>query len=205
MLPAKSATVTICLALLMGMLLPACDNKTDSSKSVAEKPSGSWEGKFETVIGSWDDLQKIVKSHKGKVVVIDMWSRWCDSCKKELPGLALLQKKYGDKIVCIAVNLDCNGDAEFDPKTNQSIVEKLLRERFGTAILKKDVLDDSFRLFLSNQIDEKFYIAGDMDSVPTIFVYDKEGKSMKFDANSAANDELSYKTDVDPVVEKLLK
>jgi thiol-disulfide isomerase/thioredoxin len=92
MLPAKSATVTICLALLMGMLLPGCDNKTDSSKSVAEKPSGPWEGKFETVIGSWDDLQKIVKSHKGKVVVVDMWSTWCEPCKKELPELALLQK-----------------------------------------------------------------------------------------------------------------
>jgi hypothetical protein len=96
-------------------------------------------------------------------------------------------------------------DAEFDPKTNQPVVEKLLRERFGTAILKKDVLDDSFRLFLSNQVDEKFYLAGDMDSVPTIFVYDKDGKPTKIDANSAEGKDPTYKKHVNPVVEKLLK
>lgn len=38
-------------------------------------------------------------SHKGKVVLINVWATWCPPCVAELPGFADLYKDYGDKVV----------------------------------------------------------------------------------------------------------
>jgi cytochrome c biogenesis protein CcmG/thiol:disulfide interchange protein DsbE len=45
---------------------------------------------------------------KGKVVLIDFFASWCGPCKESFPAMDELQKKYGDKLVIIAVNLDKN-------------------------------------------------------------------------------------------------
>src|SRR5215470_15466047 len=43
---------------------------------------------------------------KGKVVLIDLWATWCPPCKKSIPELAKLQKKYDGKLVIIGVAYD---------------------------------------------------------------------------------------------------
>jgi thiol-disulfide isomerase/thioredoxin len=43
---------------------------------------------------------------KGKVVIVDFWASWCLPCAKSFPVLDELQKKYGDKLVVLAVNVD---------------------------------------------------------------------------------------------------
>ena len=43
---------------------------------------------------------------KGKIVVVDFWASWCLPCAKSFPVLDELQKKYGDRIVVLAVNVD---------------------------------------------------------------------------------------------------
>lgn len=45
---------------------------------------------------------------KGKVVVVDFWASWCGPCKESFPAMNDLQKKYGDKLAIIAVNVDEN-------------------------------------------------------------------------------------------------
>lgn len=49
---------------------------------------------------SWHDTQGNVQSlsqYKGKVVVLNFWATWCVSCRHEMPMLADMQRKYGDK------------------------------------------------------------------------------------------------------------
>jgi thiol-disulfide isomerase/thioredoxin len=49
---------------------------------------------------------KLPDSLKGKVVIMDFWASWCAPCAKSFPVLDELQKKYGDQLVIVAVNVD---------------------------------------------------------------------------------------------------
>jgi thiol-disulfide isomerase/thioredoxin len=49
---------------------------------------------------------KLPDTLKGKVVIVDFWASWCLPCAKSFPVLDELQKKYGDRLVIVAVNVD---------------------------------------------------------------------------------------------------
>lgn len=39
-----------------------------------------------------------------KALILDFWASWCDNCKKDMPVLDSLYKKYRDQVEVIAVN-----------------------------------------------------------------------------------------------------
>jgi thiol-disulfide isomerase/thioredoxin len=49
---------------------------------------------------------KLPDSLKGKIVILDFWASWCLPCAESFPVMDELQKKYGDRLVIIAVNVD---------------------------------------------------------------------------------------------------
>lgn len=188
------------------------DNGAKSPKGPAANGNGSaskpWQGDLTTRIGGVKEYRELVESHKGKVVVVDMWSTWCGPCVKELHGLAELQKKHGDKVVCIAVDLDYDGTADTKPAKTQDKVEEVLRKRFGTVLDTDESLNPAFRLFISSAPDEEFGEAiGHNGGVPVIFVFDKQGKPTKIDLDYVTKlgaKDISYEKHVNPLVEKLL-
>lgn len=183
-------------------------DKSASAKANGHAPQGAWTGKLNVVTGDWDEFMKIVRSHKGKVVVADMWSTWCEPCVKELPNLAKLQNKYGTDVVCIAVNLDLEETAETLPKGHLDKVNAVLRRRIGAAVGADGKLDAGFVAFVSSQGAEAFYGKGKFDSVPTIFVFDRNGERSTFDVNrivGLGDKEISYEKHIEPLVEKLVK
>ena len=49
---------------------------------------------------------KLPDTLKGKIIIVDFWASWCLPCAKSFPALDELQKKYGDRVVVLAVNVD---------------------------------------------------------------------------------------------------
>src|ERR1043166_3397044 len=45
-----------------------------------------------------------VPDTKGKFVLIDFWATWCGPCRKAIPELNAIHKKFGDKLVVIGIS-----------------------------------------------------------------------------------------------------
>ena len=48
--------------------------------------------------------------YRGKLVYVDFWASWCVPCRKSFPWMTAIQKKYGNKLKVIAINLDAERD-----------------------------------------------------------------------------------------------
>ena len=76
------------------------------------------ENKGEEVKGTPDFTLKDLKgqavtlsSFKGKIVFLNFWATWCPPCKKEMPSIEKLHKKYGgEDFVVLAVAIDTKGE-----------------------------------------------------------------------------------------------
>jgi thiol-disulfide isomerase/thioredoxin len=137
----------------------------------------------------YDGVMETVARHKGKIVVMDAWSTWCEPCVAEFPGLVELHKKYGpDKVACISLSFDVDGDpAEFEAD-----VLAFLKEQGAT-----------FDNLLSSD-PEALYDKFDFPAIPAVFVYDAEGNlAQRVDNSKRGSKPFTY-ADVDAVVQKLL-
>jgi thiol-disulfide isomerase/thioredoxin len=110
-------------------------------------------------------FQKLVNSHKGKVVVYDFWATWCAPCRAELPQLVKLEAKLrsqGVEVITISA----------DEPEQKAAAEKFIGQ-FGVqgrAYLKEAVDDDHF----INAIDPKW-----SGALPALFLYDKSGRKVR--------------------------
>jgi thiol-disulfide isomerase/thioredoxin len=110
-------------------------------------------------------FQKLVDSHKGKVVLYDFWATWCAPCRAEMPQLAVLQEKLrarGLQIVTISA----------DEQDHKAAAEKFLAmfRVDGPAYLKQAEDDDRF----INAIDPKW-----SGALPALFLYDRTGHKVR--------------------------
>lgn len=148
-----------------------------------------------TQIRDWKGTQKLIAQHKGKVVVVDFWATWCRPCVKELPELIALQKRFPKDVVTISYNADNDGTENIEKDVIPRVRKVLERLNAGAVIN-----------VVSKQTDEETYETVGIDSVPTIFVYGRDGKlAKKIDVNSAGGKDVSYKKHVLPLVARLIK
>ena len=144
---------------------------------------------------SWDQTQKRREQFKGKVVVLDVWSTYCDPCVREFPDLVQLQDRLGDKVACISFNTDYSGAKDAPPESFRKLVLEFLTAAKA-------------RLFnvLSSDPSEEFYTKIRLGGPPAVFVYDRQGMLVKRFDNSQVpkTPEFTYKHDVVPLVERLL-
>lgn len=110
-------------------------------------------------------FQKVVDSHKGKVVLYQFWATWCAPCRAEMPQLIRLEAKLrsqGFELVTISA----------DQPEQDAAAEKVLKQLAVRAPLyrKQAQNDDNF----INSIDRKW-----SGALPALFLYDKNGRKVR--------------------------
>lgn len=96
---------------------------------------------------------KLPDTLKGKIVLVDFWASWCLPCAESFPALEELQKKYGDRLVILAVNVD----------EKASNMEKFLKKHPVTFAVVRDA-------------GQKLVAVAEPATMPTSFILDGEGR-----------------------------
>ncbi len=111
----------------------------------------------------WPGVEKVLASHRGKIVVLDAWSTSCEPCMQEFPNLVAFAKKHAGKVACVSLSLDYEGLGKPEDKREQ--VLKFLREQNAT-------IDN----LLGTEDSESMMRHLKVGSIPAIFIYDRTGK-----------------------------
>ena len=92
---------------------------------------------------------------RGKVILLNFWATWCGPCRAEIPDLIELQKKYGDRLQIIGLDVDDDDSAEVKKFVEKNginypvgIATNEIRIQYGgvAALPTSFVLDDQGRV-----------------------------------------------------------
>lgn len=144
---------------------------------------------------NWEQTLELVARHKGKVVVLDLWSTSCEPCMIEFPHLVELHKQHGDQLVCMSASCDYAGIKNMPPESYRDGVLEFLTKQNAT-----------FTNVLLNIDSDTLFEKLELGSIPAVYVFGRDGKVAKrFDNDNAKpGDEFTYAKDIVPFVEKLL-
>ncbi|MCA9091780.1 MAG: TlpA family protein disulfide reductase, partial [Planctomycetaceae bacterium] len=173
---------------------PAPQGQSEDPMPTTESPVEA--AAVDAQILDWDGVEALVRSHKGKVVVMDLWSTYCLPCRKEFPNLVNLHKEHGDQVACISVSLDFDGLEDQPVEACREKVLKFLTDQGAT--FDNVVCSTPAETVFDSKIPHK--------SVPAVYVFDKEGNWVgKFPNLDEGDPEaFNYPEHVLPLVTQLL-
>jgi len=96
------------------------------------------------------------KDFAGRAVVVEFWATWCPPCRGTLAWLGTLKQQYGDRLAVLSIAIESE--------------EKDVKQIAANMNLP------FYWMMGSPEIAKKF---GDISSVPTLFLFDKNGKTAK--------------------------
>jgi thiol-disulfide isomerase/thioredoxin len=176
---------------------PATDEAAEQSETRETTETSTDSGSEVTVeVKSWTEVQQMVADHRGKVVVVDVWSTWCEPCMEEFPNLVKLHRQFPDSVACISVDIDYIGRKDEPPESFRNEVLAFVSEHQAT-----------FQNVISSDTDEDVLDALEVGSIPAVLVYDREGnlkKKFTNDENEYGDDGFKYQQHIIPLVEELL-
>jgi thiol-disulfide isomerase/thioredoxin len=109
-----------------------------------------------------------MKNYKGKIVVVDFWATWCDSCVVEMPRMKELYARYKDHgVEFLGVNLD-------KPKDEGGL------DRMKAYVEENRIPWPQY--YQGNYWDSEFSASWGVSALPAMFVVDRDGKLYSTDA-----------------------
>ena len=111
--------------------------------------------------GSEINLNRILLSHKGKTVVIEVWASWCSDCVKNMPNITKLQETHTNADF---VFLSC--DKSMDA--------------WAKGIEKHELKGDHY--LIPDGMKGTFAKAIDLNWIPRYIIVDKTGKIALYNA-----------------------
>lgn len=108
-----------------------------------------------------------LSQYRGKVVLLNFWATWCDSCRSEIPELIELQKQFGSRgFTVLGVAMD---------ESNKATVELYAEKPWFDVGGEKMAMN--YPIVLGNEdASLKF---GNIGSFPTSFVISRDGKIVR--------------------------
>lgn len=168
---AKYKTFVIVAIILIGLFLLSVDFQKDKfieqkssnvtkAASQDEKPSEQ-EAPLAPLftLNDIDGKSVSLDDYKGKIVFVNFWATWCPPCRAEIPDFVRLIDKYGDK------GFDILGISVDNPKDYKKIPGFMDQYKMNYTVLLDEI----------GQVNSMY---GGIQSIPTTFVLDREGKAL---------------------------
>ena len=169
-----------------GLEMPDGVSPEDTSGASAN-PIGGGNVRYAT----WQQIENDATT-TGKVTVVDLWSLVCEPCLKEFPGLVRLHQQYGDRVQCIAVDVDFDGRKTRPPETYEQRVTTFIESVGAT-----------FPTYISRTPSDDVYAANNVASIPAVLVFDASGNLVKVFEDAGDTAGFTYEEDIAPLVGKL--
>jgi len=153
-------------------------------------------GQVSVEIKSWDEVQHLVTSLRGQVVVVDVWTTWCVPCIRKFPDFVKLHESYPEGVTCISVAANYIGLADEPPESFREEVLEFLRNQ-----------NAMFPNVISSTPDDELYAAIGASAVPIVLVYGPDGElkqTFSNDDGQYGEEGFNYADHIVPLVERLL-
>lgn len=152
-------------AILLASIGFSCSNaqKTAFSESALNE-------KLLSANGGEITFKEIVKSHTGKIVVIEFWASWCGDCIKAMPKIKEIQEQ-NPEVDYVFISFD---------KTP---------EKWKDGVEKHEL--KGFHFMALDGMKGKFGSAVDLDWIPRYIVVDKSGKIVIYRAIETDFEEIT--------------
>jgi cytochrome c biogenesis protein CcmG/thiol:disulfide interchange protein DsbE len=175
---ALRVTAALATALLLGCFLQGCASDPFTVRAASVKPDKDRHIAPDFALKDADGKTVHLADYKGKVVLLDFWATWCGPCKIEIPWFMDIERRKKDKgFEVLGVAMDDNGWEDVKP---------FLAE-----------LKVNYRVVIGDDATSNAY--GGVESLPTTFLIDREGKI------AAIHIGLAGRKDFEDGVEELLR
>jgi cytochrome c biogenesis protein CcmG/thiol:disulfide interchange protein DsbE len=143
-------------AAILALTLAGCASHAQKELTLTnQKPAGKRNPAPDFTLKDADGKTVKLSDHKGKVVLLNFWATWCGPCKIEIPWFIEFQKTYKDRgFTVIGVSVDDEG---------WEIVKPYLADKLV-----------NYPVVVGDETVNTMY--GGIESLPTTFVIDKDGK-----------------------------
>jgi peroxiredoxin len=151
----RSSSAAIAALSISVCLFVGCSSSPTLVRAASLKPDKDRHAAPDFALKDADGKTVHLSEYRGKAVLLDFWATWCPPCKLEIPWLIDLERKNKDRgFEVLGVSMDDEG---------WEVVKPFMKE-----------VGMNYRVVIGNDSTAEMY--GGVESLPTTFMIDREGK-----------------------------